>query len=316
MCNKCIPPSCILNRQHYRHVDYISILNYQELQSFVDTWLRSHCLEQRVAWLYGYYSEDPNYPEGVRVNIECLYDPLQFGETNGFTILQDDKSYQVDEVAKSLGLQKVGWIYTSLNHESFLTPKEIREIAQKQEEFSVEHPEGVRVSKFVTIVVKPKGDGGESGLDCYMVSDQCQALERDNMLSVSEDHTKLVAREPDDDEMVPKIIQSGKAVKEFDPDFFIVSLSNGQPKEAKDYTILKNYDFLAQNRQMKPNRNDLKNYINAHKSENSSTKFANFQFLLYLLDTIDLDTICAIADKIGREEELEDFLVDIVENQV
>ena len=28
-----------------------------------------------MAWLYGYYSEDPNYPEGVRVNIEALYEP-------------------------------------------------------------------------------------------------------------------------------------------------------------------------------------------------------------------------------------------------
>jgi hypothetical protein len=32
-------------------------------------------MEQRRAWLYGYYSEDPNYPEGVRVNIEAIYEP-------------------------------------------------------------------------------------------------------------------------------------------------------------------------------------------------------------------------------------------------
>jgi hypothetical protein len=35
----------------------------------------------------------------------------------------------------------------------------------------VEHPEGYKVSKFVTVVVKPRGDGSETGLDCYMVSD-------------------------------------------------------------------------------------------------------------------------------------------------
>jgi hypothetical protein len=28
-----------------------------------------------MGWLYGYYSEDPNYPEGVRVNVEAIYEP-------------------------------------------------------------------------------------------------------------------------------------------------------------------------------------------------------------------------------------------------
>jgi nuclear protein localization family protein 4 len=31
--------------------------------------------EQRMGWLYGYYSEDPNFPDGVRVNVEAIYEP-------------------------------------------------------------------------------------------------------------------------------------------------------------------------------------------------------------------------------------------------
>jgi nuclear protein localization family protein 4 len=42
-----------------------------------------------MAWLYGYYSEDPNYPEGVRVNIEVIYEPPQVGEINGVNELED-----------------------------------------------------------------------------------------------------------------------------------------------------------------------------------------------------------------------------------
>ena len=42
-----------------------------------------------MAYLYGYYSEDPNYPEGVRVNIEALYEPPQFGDNSGFNELED-----------------------------------------------------------------------------------------------------------------------------------------------------------------------------------------------------------------------------------
>ena len=147
-----------------------------------------------------------------------------------------------------------------------------------------------------------------------MVSDQCQALERDEIFGNSEDHKKMVVREAEENEMLPNVIKEGKIVKEFDPEFFIVSLSHGQPKEAQDYTILKHYDFLAPNRQMKPNRTDMKNYIKAHKGDDSTRKFACFNFLIYLAQALDIDTVCAIARKIADEEPLEDYLVELVEN--
>ena len=86
---------------------------------------------------------------------------------------------------------------------------------------------GYKVSKFVTVVVKPKGDGAEIGIEAYMVSDQCQALERDNIFGNSEQRKKMVLREPAENEMIPSVVTQGKPVKEFDPDFFIVSLANG-----------------------------------------------------------------------------------------
>lgn len=36
-----------------------------------------------MAYLYGYYSEDPNFKDGVRVNVEALYEPPQIGEMSG-----------------------------------------------------------------------------------------------------------------------------------------------------------------------------------------------------------------------------------------
>jgi nuclear protein localization family protein 4 len=50
-------------------------MNFKEMSSFVGYWQQSGCMEQRMGWLYGYYSEDPNYPEGVRVNVEAIYEP-------------------------------------------------------------------------------------------------------------------------------------------------------------------------------------------------------------------------------------------------
>lgn len=60
-----------------------------------------------------------------------------------------------------------------------------------------------------------------------MVSDTCQALERDNVFGNSEDPTKLVIREPTRMEAMPAILREGAGVKEFENDFMLVSLANG-----------------------------------------------------------------------------------------
>jgi len=83
-----------------------------------------------MAWLYGYYSEDPNYPEGVRVNVEAVYEPPQLGEINGVEPLEDPNAAKVDLIAQSLSLEKVGLMFTSINNDTFLTSQEVRKIAQ------------------------------------------------------------------------------------------------------------------------------------------------------------------------------------------
>ena len=85
--------------------------------------------------------------------------------------MDDPNETKADMIAEALGLEKVGWIFTSINHDTFLSSSEVRKVAKLQEKYLVEHPEGYRVSKFVTVVVKPKGDGSEIGVECYMVSD-------------------------------------------------------------------------------------------------------------------------------------------------
>lgn len=68
-----------------------------------------------MAYLYGYYSEDPNYPEGVRVNVEAIYEPPQIGDMNGFTELSDPKRCVIDMIASSCGLERVGQIFTKID---------------------------------------------------------------------------------------------------------------------------------------------------------------------------------------------------------
>ena len=149
-----------------------------------------------MGWLYGYYSEDPNFPDGVRVNVEAIYEPPQIGELKGVQALEDPFRPTADMVASALSLERVGYIFTSLNQEkTFLTGDQVRTIAALQQEHLVDHPVGPKVSKFVTVRVEQK-EGDEIGVECWMASDICQALERDNVLGSSEDPKKLVVREP------------------------------------------------------------------------------------------------------------------------
>jgi len=134
-----------------------------------------------------------------------------------------------------------------------------------------------------------------------MVSDQCQALERDNVFGESESRKKMVLRQPAENEMIPSVVKEGKTVKEFEPDFFLVSLAHGQPKKNKDYNIMKHYDFPALNREKGPTRKDLQDYIKRHKKDPASRRFSNFHLLLYLAEALDPDTALTVARQVGQE---------------
>lgn len=159
-----------------------------------------------MAWLYGYYSEHPHIADGVRVNVEAIYEPPQIGDQNGYQVLDDPNRPNADMIAASLGLERIGHIFTSLNKEKiFLTSDQMREAARYQQEHLVDHPEGYKVSKWVTVRVELKEDQ-TIGVEAYMVSDQMVALERDNVLGDSKDQTKMVIREPNRDEAMPAVL--------------------------------------------------------------------------------------------------------------
>jgi len=64
-------------------------MNFKEMSQFVGAWQQTGYFEQRIGYLYGYYSEDPNFPDGVRVNVEAIYEPPQIGDKDGATELDD-----------------------------------------------------------------------------------------------------------------------------------------------------------------------------------------------------------------------------------
>ena len=96
-------------------------------------------------------------------------------------------------------------------------------------------------------------------------------MERDNIFGNSDSRKKMVLREAGPNEMIPSVVKEGKPAKEFEPEFFIVSLMNGQPKNNKDYNYLKFYDFPVHNRTGKkaPTNKDFTEYLKRHKGEPS-----------------------------------------------
>lgn len=96
------------------------------------------------------------------------------------------------------------------------------------------------MSKFVTVVLKPTDDGN-SLPEAYMISDQCQALERDNVFGDSEVRKKMVKRAAAENEFLPNIMSENQPTEEFEPDWFIVNLGSGIP--TKVMSLLHNTDF-------------------------------------------------------------------------
>jgi nuclear protein localization family protein 4 len=97
-------------------------MNFKEMSQFVGAWQQTGCYEQRMGYLYGYYSEDPNFPDGVRLNVEAIYEPPQIGENAGVTPLEDPLRSKVDMIAESLSLERVGYVFTTLNKDKvFMT---------------------------------------------------------------------------------------------------------------------------------------------------------------------------------------------------
>jgi len=75
-----------------------------------------------MGWLYGYYSEDPNFPDGVRVNVEAIYEPPQVGDNKGVQPMEDPYRPLADQVAEALSLERIGVIVTTLNKDKvFMT---------------------------------------------------------------------------------------------------------------------------------------------------------------------------------------------------
>jgi nuclear protein localization family protein 4 len=173
-----------------------------------------------------------------------------------------------------------------------MTSYDVRKTAKLQQQYITVHPSGYKVSKFITIIVKPKNENLECELECYMVSDLCQSLERDGLFEDSSEKTKMqVKKKKQKNEVLSTVYMESKDVSQFDPDFCIVNVAHGVPVNKMDMNILKSYDFPVSRRLEGKNITEtmVREYFKKHKKDKGLVKYGNFFVLLYFAKCIDIN---------------------------
>lgn len=113
------------------------------------------------------------------------------------------------------------------------------------------HESGYPFSTFITVVLRTgKDNPSEIKPEVYMVSDQAQVLEKNDVFGESERRKFMKVRETKDErDVLPSLIVSGKQVTEFEPDFFIVNVAHGHSNHTR-FSIIKHADFPVENRDL------------------------------------------------------------------
>jgi len=322
-----LPPSVSIKQQPYRHVDQLSVYNKDEMANFLGYW-NEECLpeaKQRVGWMYGYYIEDGNYGEkemfdGTRAIVEAIYEPPQESVGEDCVMLDDPDMPTVNRIIQALGIECVGWVFTSfpLDDDLLLTPNEVQRIARLQADHATDkHFTKYPLSKFVTCAVRPDTKNeGRPGLNPFMVSDQCVAMVRDGIISANTDLKNIVVREPEKGELMPDFLVESKPSKVINTDFFVIRVVDSVPRKMPP-SIFTHADFPRENRpRHMQQRDDLKKYCHKRsKDEPSWSKYADFHFLLYVAKALDIDTAIQLCEAVRERKEISDgtkMLIDAI----
>jgi nuclear protein localization family protein 4 len=310
-----IPVSVTLGFQPYRHVDHLEYMNTAELADFVKYWRNSlDMITQRCGLMYGYFREDKNFEEGCRAVLEGIYEPPQTPVGDSVQMLDDPKKEIVTRITDRLGLEPIGWIFTGLPREEFLTSSDVSTIARLQmQHTTTTHFTKFPLSKFVTCVIRPDPEQeGRPTPNVFMVSDQCVAMMRDDLIGDSPDPKYCVVKDQGKNMLMPSVLESGKPTKKFDPDWFLVRVGDGAPKKVR--SMFKHATFPRENRQPPQKRDDLKNYFRkVSQSEPTWSRFADFHLILYLAQEFDIDTALDICDGIRDRKEISAGTMEMIQ---
>ncbi|CAH8600847.1 unnamed protein product [Heterobilharzia americana] len=343
ICTKCQPNPVTLEIQPYRHVDFVQFENPQLMDSFLDFWRQTNC--QRIGIMLGRYThfDTPGSPPlAIKAVVSAIYEPAQESTPRSVKLtcpLDSVLPKHVLEVAKLLGLQPVGWIFTDLVAQDsnikgvvkhfrgtidtfFLSAEECITAAHFQNlhpNICRLSPDGCFGSKFVTVVVT--GDASNDiHFEAYQVSNQAMALERDKILVPTYDAPELgFIRETTKEQFVPEVFYATKdkygnrvtrVARPLPVEFLLINMPAAFPIEPV-YTMAKLPDdfpvecrFPIENRENLGQIQDIPSFARVfHRFGMNQiyTCLANFHLLAWLAgnDTLGLQ----LFDSEGRMNE-------------
>ena len=222
ICTKCQPTAITLTQQEYRHIDNIVFENATIVDNFLNYWRSSG--NQRYGLLFGNYTPHDTVPLGIKAVVVAIYEPPQSTSPDHIQMAENDpKLDSVMAMAKDMGLQCLGWIFTDLvakdTHDGtvectrgpdsyFLTAYDCIQAGQFQNGFP--NPchlsfDGYFGSKFGTVCVS--GDkNNQIHMEGYQVSNQCMALVRDDCILPTKDAPELAfIKKSSGDKYVPDV---------------------------------------------------------------------------------------------------------------
>ncbi|KAG5262808.1 hypothetical protein AALO_G00279130 [Alosa alosa] len=322
ICTKCQPSAITLNRQKYRHVDNIMFENHTVADRFLDFWRKTG--SQRMGYLYGRYTEHKDIPLGIRAEVAAIYEPPQIGTQNSLELMEDPKAAAVEEIAAKLGLRKVGWIFTDLLSEDtrkgtvrytrnkdsyFLSAEECitaGNFQNQQPNACRLSPDGHFGSKFFTVVATG-GPDNQVHFEGYQVSNQCQALVRDECLLPCRDAPELgYAKESSTEQYVPDVFYKDKdkfgndityLARPLPVEYLIIDITTTFPKDPQ-YTFSSTHRFPRENREALGETQDfhsLATYLSQCSASSFLDIISDFHLLLFLVT----NEVMPLRDSIG-----------------
>lgn len=138
----------------------------------------------RAGWGARMPESEEKTKKNAKVIVEAIYEPPQEADAEaaeGFVMLEDPNEENVENLAKMLGLQRVGWIVGHPpREEGFqLSSAEVIMAAELQ----LESAGGVEPTPFVTIRVTVDDDGNVV-VEAFQVSSQCMEMVAEEALDV------------------------------------------------------------------------------------------------------------------------------------